>query len=66
MIPEYISRKLHDFTTAPTNRDRLRALYDIAVQSPVLKRERLHEVSDRYGFEEHEEVEILEWAKAQI
>lgn len=66
MIPEYISRKLREFTIAPTDRDRLRALYDLAAHSPVLKRDRLREISDRYGFEAHEEQEIIEWAKAKV
>lgn len=66
MIPEYISRKLREFTIAPSDRDRLRALYDLAAHSNILKRDRLREVSDRYGFQPHEEQEILAWAKAKV
>jgi hypothetical protein len=66
VIPEYITRKLSDFTTAPSDRDRLRALYDLAAHSNILKRNRLREISDRYTFSPHEEKEILAWAKAKV
>lgn len=64
MIPEYISRKLREFTTAPT--DRVSGYCYARLGRKGHEGDRLCEISDRYTFESHEEQEILAWAKAKV